>query len=56
MEQEIEDVNEFTYLGANVCKHGGGMKDLRNRLSKSRGGYTKRWYNQFCCTVLRPGR
>ena len=39
--QEIEDVNEFTYLGAKVCKEGGGMKDLRNRLSKARGAYTK---------------
>ena len=40
-EQEIEDVNEFTYLGAKVCKEGGGMEDIRNRLSKARGAYTK---------------
>ena len=33
--QDIEDVVEFMYLGAKVCKEGGGMKDLKNRLSIS---------------------
>ena len=35
---DIEDVDEFTYLGASVCncKEGGGMKDLRNSLSKAK--------------------
>ena len=35
--QDIEDVEQFTYLGATVCKEGGGMKDIKNRLSKARG-------------------
>ncbi|KAL9987355.1 hypothetical protein ACROYT_G001645 [Oculina patagonica] len=39
--QDIEDVNEFVYLGAKVCKEGGGMKDLKNRLSKARGAFNK---------------
>ena len=30
-EIDIEDVDEFAYLGAKVCKGGGGMKDLKNR-------------------------
>ena len=30
-EIDIEDVDEFTYLGAKVCKGGGGMKGLKNR-------------------------
>ena len=39
--KEIEDVGEFTYLGAKICREGGGMKDLRNRLSKARSAYTR---------------
>ena len=39
--QDIEDVNEFMYLGAKVCKEGGGMKDLKNRLLKARGAINK---------------
>ena len=39
--QDIEDVDEFVYLGAKVCKEGGGMKDLKNRLSKARGAFNK---------------
>ena len=39
--QDIEDVEEFVYLGAKVCKEGGGMKDLKNRLSKARGAFNK---------------
>ena len=30
-EIDIEEVDEFTYLGAKVCKEGGGMKDMKNR-------------------------
>lgn len=37
--QDIEDVDEFTYLEAKVCKEGGGMKDLKKRLSKARGAF-----------------
>ena len=39
--RDIEEVDEFTYLGAIVCKEGGGMKDLRNRLSKARGAFVR---------------
>ena len=38
--QDIEDVDEFMYLGAKVCKEVGGMKDFKNRLSKARGAFT----------------
>lgn len=36
---EIEEGNEFSYLEATVCKEGGSMNDLKNRLSKSRGAF-----------------
>ena len=39
--QDIEEVDQFTYLGATVCKEGGGMKDLKNRLSKARGAFIR---------------
>ena len=39
--QDIEDVDQFVYLGAKVCKEGGCMKDLKNRLSKARGSFSK---------------
>ena len=29
-EIDIEDVDVFTYLGGEVCKEGGGVKDLKN--------------------------
>ena len=32
--QDLEEVEQFTYLGATVCKEGGGMKDLRSVKSK----------------------
>ena len=38
---DIEDVEQFTYLGAVVCKEGGGMKDLKNRVSKARGSFVR---------------
>ena len=37
----IEEVEEFTYLGAKMCKEGGGVKDLKNRLSKARGSFVR---------------
>ena len=40
-EQDIDEVDQFTYLGATVCKEGGGMKDLKNRLSKARSSFVK---------------
>ena len=40
--QDIEDVDEFVYLRANVCREGGGMtENLKNRLSKARGTFIK---------------
>ena len=35
----IEEGNEFSYLEDTFCKEGGDMDDLKNRLSKSRGGF-----------------
>ena len=40
-QRDIEDVDEFVFLGAKVCKEGVGMKDLKNRLSKARGAFNK---------------
>ena len=37
----IEEVEAFTYLGAKMCKEGGGVKDLKNRLSKARGSFVR---------------
>ena len=31
----LGDIDEFTYLKANVCKEGGGIKDLKNMRSKA---------------------
>ena len=39
--QYIEDVDVFVYLGAKVCKEGGGMRDLKNRSWKARGTFNK---------------
>ena len=39
--QDIEDVQDFTYLGAKVCQEGGGMEDLKSRLSKARGAFVR---------------
>ena len=39
--RHINEVEEFVYLGATVCKEGGGMKDLKNRLSKARGAFVR---------------
>ena len=39
--QDIDEVEEFNYLGAIICKEGGGMKDLKNRLSKARGTFAR---------------
>ena len=37
--EPVEDVSEFTYLGAMVDKEGGGDKDIKNRLQKARGAF-----------------
>ena len=36
-DEEVDDIKEFTYLGAIVDKEGGGSKDIINRLQKARG-------------------
>ena len=45
-EDEVEEVEEFVYLGATVRKDGGGTEDIRNRLNKARRAFynlTKIW-------------
>ena len=39
--QDIQDVEQLTYLGATVNKEGGGMKYIKNRLSKARGAFVR---------------
>ena len=39
--QDIEDVDDFVYLGAKVCKEEVCMKDMKTRLSKARGAFDK---------------
>ena len=34
--EEVEDVEEFVYLGATVTKEGGGTEDIKKRLSEVR--------------------
>ena len=38
--QDISEAEIFNYLGATICK-GGGMKDIKNRLSKARGAFVR---------------
>ena len=42
-DEEVEDVEEFVYLGAIVDKEGGGSKDIRTRLQKARGAFQWLW-------------
>jgi len=37
----LEDVEKFIYLGATVCKQGGGGEDINARLWKARGAFVK---------------
>ena len=39
--QDIKEVKTFNYLGATICKEGGGIKDIKNRLSKARGAFVR---------------
>lgn len=39
--QNIGEVEEFTYMGAVVCKERGGMKDLKECLSKARSAIVR---------------
>ena len=41
--KEVEDCDEFIYLGATVDKEGGGDKDIANRLKKGRGVFKSLW-------------
>ena len=38
---EVEDVEEFPYLGATMDKEGGGSKDIKNRLQKARSAFQR---------------
>ena len=40
-DQALEDVEKFIYLGATVCKQGGGDEDIKARLGKARGAFVK---------------
>ena len=37
--EEVEDVEEFVYLGSTVTKEGGGTEDIKKRLSKAQGAF-----------------
>ena len=37
--EEVEDVEEFVYLGATVTKDGGGTEDIKQRLNKALGAF-----------------
>jgi len=55
-EIDIDDLDKFTYLGAKVCKEGGAIKDLTNRLSKARGAFIRLkniWSSERPKTTLR---
>ena len=39
--EPVEDVSEFTYLGAMVDKEGGWDKDTKNMLQKARGAFNR---------------
>lgn len=41
-DQEIEAVDQFTYLGAPLCKEGGGMKGLKNSKKEKHSLNSKR--------------
>lgn len=37
--EEVEDVEEFVYLGATGTIEGGGTEDIKKRLSKAQGAF-----------------
>ena len=39
--EEVDDVEELTYLGEIVDKEGGGSKDIIHRLKKARGAFQR---------------
>ena len=41
--EPVEEVNEFTYLGAVVSKTGGGSEDIKSRIKKARCAFNRLW-------------
>ena len=39
--QQAEDVDSFDYLGARITKHRGAKDDIKSRLGKARGAFSK---------------
>lgn len=39
--EEVDDVEEFTHLGAILDKAGGGSKDIMHRLQKAHGSFQR---------------
>ena len=39
--EEVEDIEEFVYLGATVNKEGGGSRDITNRPQKACGAFQR---------------
>ena len=37
--EEVEDVEEFVYLGTTVTKEGGGTEDIKKGLRKAQGAF-----------------
>ena len=35
----VEEVNQFTYLGSEICKHGGSYADVDCRVRKAKGAF-----------------
>jgi len=49
-------MSSHAYLGVKVCKEGGAIKDLTNRLSKARGAFIRLkniWSSERPKTTLR---
>ena len=39
--EQVEDVENFVYLGAYVDKEGGGRRNIRNRLQKAQRAFQR---------------
>ena len=39
--QDVEEVDEFVYLGAVVDREGRGGRDIKNRMQKARGAFKR---------------
>ena len=40
-DEQVEDVDNFVYLGAYVDKEGGGRRNIRNRLQKAQSAFQR---------------